>query len=125
MRAEQANAAWQSGLSFSPDRSRQRGNRALYHPPRSGGRCQSGTSDGRSYLLNPLKSKGFGRIAQLVEQLTLNQRVPGSSPGAPTKQVKTSAVERVEHSDNSSPAHSDKIPLSVLLVSLFRAPILR
>jgi hypothetical protein len=25
-----------------------------------------------------------GRIAQLVEQLTLNQRVPGSSPGAPT-----------------------------------------
>src|SRR5262245_15899002 len=26
-----------------------------------------------------------GRIAQLVEQLTLNQRVPGSSPGAPTK----------------------------------------
>src|SRR4029077_2732551 len=27
----------------------------------------------------------FGRIAQLVQQLTLNQRVPGSSPGAPTK----------------------------------------
>jgi hypothetical protein len=26
----------------------------------------------------------IGRIAQLVEQLTLNQRVPGSSPGAPT-----------------------------------------
>ncbi len=26
-----------------------------------------------------------GRIAQSVEQLTLNQRVPGSSPGAPTK----------------------------------------
>ena len=26
----------------------------------------------------------WGRIAQLVEQLTLNQRVPGSSPGAPT-----------------------------------------
>ena len=29
-----------------------------------------------------------GRIAQLVEQLTLNQRVPGSSPGAPTKSPK-------------------------------------
>jgi hypothetical protein len=29
-----------------------------------------------------------GRIAQLVEQLTLNQRVPGSSPGAPTNQTK-------------------------------------
>ena len=27
----------------------------------------------------------FGRIAQLVEQLTLNQRVQGSSPCAPTK----------------------------------------
>jgi hypothetical protein len=29
----------------------------------------------------------FGRIAQLVEQLTLNQRVPGSSPGAPTSKI--------------------------------------
>jgi hypothetical protein len=28
-----------------------------------------------------------GRIAQLVEQLTLNQRVPGSSPGAPTNTI--------------------------------------
>src|ERR1700759_4867918 len=42
-------------------------------------------------LLNDRPCKGFperrffGRIAQLVEQLTLNQRVPGSSPGAPTK----------------------------------------
>ena len=30
----------------------------------------------------------YGRIAQLVEQLTLNQRVPGSSPGAPTIQIR-------------------------------------
>jgi hypothetical protein len=30
-----------------------------------------------------------GRIAQLVEQLTLNQRVPGSSPGAPTNDFKS------------------------------------
>ncbi len=30
-------------------------------------------------------SSGDGRIAQLVEQLTLNQRVLGSSPSAPTK----------------------------------------
>ena len=29
-----------------------------------------------------------GRIAQLVEQLTLNQRVAGSSPAAPTKEIK-------------------------------------
>ena len=31
------------------------------------------------------------RIAQLGEQMTLNHRVPGSSPGAPTKPFKTSA----------------------------------
>jgi hypothetical protein len=37
------------------------------------GRCPSGTS-----------SQGSGRIAQLVEQLTLNQRVLGSSPSAST-----------------------------------------
>src|SRR5215470_10034747 len=35
-----------------------------------------------------------GRIAQLVEQLTLNQRVPGSSPGAPTKLFKVSQLVR-------------------------------
>ena len=40
----------------------------------------------------------LGRIAQLVEQLTLNQRVPGSSPGAPTKNLqksRTSGLEQV------------------------------
>jgi hypothetical protein len=34
--------------------------------------------------------RGFSehaRVALGVEQLTLNQRVPGSSPGAPTKQI--------------------------------------
>jgi hypothetical protein len=37
------------------------------------------------YRTGPFGRGGiFGRIAQLVEQLTLNQRVPGSSPGAPT-----------------------------------------
>src|SRR6516165_1597452 len=45
---------------------------------------------GGALLNDPLLTKAFrtrsGRIAQLVEQLTLNQRVPGSSPGAPTKQ---------------------------------------
>jgi hypothetical protein len=35
--------------------------------------------------LGGLSAAAIGRIAQLVEQLTLNQRVPGSSPGAPTK----------------------------------------
>src|SRR5579883_1020999 len=33
----------------------------------------------------PLLPQRLGRIAQLVEQLTLNQRVQGSSPCAPTK----------------------------------------
>src|SRR3984893_16941368 len=35
-------------------------------------------------LLLRLSGPGSGRIAQLVEQMTLNHRVPGSSPGAPT-----------------------------------------
>jgi hypothetical protein len=35
-------------------------------------------------LAGPTPRRQVGRIAQLVEQLTLNQRVPGSSPGAPT-----------------------------------------
>ena len=33
-----------------------------------------------------------GRIAQLVEQLTLNQRVQGSNPCAPTNEIKDLAV---------------------------------
>jgi hypothetical protein len=36
---------------------------------------------------NCLTCRRLGRIAQLVEQLTLNQRVPGSSPGAPTNKI--------------------------------------
>ena len=44
-------------------------------------------------LLNPARSRCLtacdfdGRIAQLVEQLTLNQRVLGSSPSAPTIEI--------------------------------------
>src|ERR1700739_4576284 len=47
------------------------------------------TSGGRFAKRRPLAKAfraGRGRIAQLVEQMTLNHRVPGSSPGAPTKQ---------------------------------------
>src|SRR5450631_67508 len=33
------------------------------------------------------RAKECGRTAKLIEQLTLNQRVPGSSPGAPTTQL--------------------------------------
>src|SRR5271166_6030288 len=36
---------------------------------------------------NCLTHKRLGRIAQLVEQLTLNQRVQGSSPCAPTNKI--------------------------------------
>ena len=46
------------------------------------------TSRGRFAKRRPLAKAfraGSGRIAQLVEQMTLNHRVPGSSPGAPTK----------------------------------------
>jgi hypothetical protein len=32
-------------------------------------------------------------MAQLVEQLTLNQRVPGSSPGAPTNKINDLAAK--------------------------------
>src|SRR5262249_59934197 len=42
------------------------------------------------YRTQPLRGdrgRHSGRIAQLVEQLTLNQRVPGSSPGAPTNKI--------------------------------------
>ena len=35
-------------------------------------------------MRSPLGQRFWGRIAQLVEQLTLNQRVQGSSPCAPT-----------------------------------------
>jgi hypothetical protein len=38
---------------------------------------------------------GSGRIAQLVEQMTLNHRVPGSSPGAPTKLFKYLAIKTI------------------------------
>ncbi len=34
-----------------------------------------------------MQSRFDGRIAQLVEQLTLNQRVHGSSPCAPTIEI--------------------------------------
>ncbi len=34
-------------------------------------------------------ANGAGRIAQLVEQLTLNQRVQGSNPCAPTNKINT------------------------------------
>jgi hypothetical protein len=43
-------------------------------------------------LLRRFFRTGSGRIAQLVEQMTLNHRVPGSSPGAPTKNPSRTVV---------------------------------
>src|SRR5262249_37989072 len=63
----------------------------LTHPPRGGGpsmavRALTG-QDGTALLQDATCAlRRTGRIAQLVEQLTLNQRVQGSSPCAPTTQ---------------------------------------
>jgi hypothetical protein len=52
----------------------------------------AGQSDGPLLNAGPCRAKPRGgcdgRIAQLVEQLTLNQRVQGSSPCAPTIEIK-------------------------------------
>src|SRR3984893_4223583 len=47
-------------------------------------------------LLRRLFRAGSGRIAQLVEQMTLNHRVPGSSPCAPTIQSPQTARFRYD-----------------------------
>jgi hypothetical protein len=60
----------------------------------------------------PFSGSLSGRIAQLVEQLTLNQRVPGSSPGAPTKVFSDLAPLPKSHSDKRSAA----IPTNQLLL---------
>jgi hypothetical protein len=59
----------------------------------------------------------FGRIAQLVEQLTLNQRVPGSSPGAPTNKIKdiaNGAIGRSRASICEASSSSSLVPGSCL-----------
>ena len=47
-----------------------------------------------------------------LKQLTLNQRVPGSSPGAPTKLFNSLGILRASHSDKRSAA----IPTNWLLL---------
>jgi hypothetical protein len=56
-------------------------------------RWTGGGAFGRASLVSGDPAEGErghfdGRIAQLVEQLTLNQRVQGSSPCAPTNEIK-------------------------------------
>ena len=74
-------------LSSSLPRERHRTRRALSAPENSyrtaavrRGRALS--TSRRRFVID--RASCGGCIAQLVEQLTLNQRVPGSSPGAPT-----------------------------------------
>ena len=60
----------------------------LERPPKAGAGLAG--QPGGALIDRPLPARtvgraGQGRIAQLVEQLTLNQRVVGSNPTAPTK----------------------------------------
>ncbi|CCE08008.1 hypothetical protein BRAS3843_2520023 [Bradyrhizobium sp. STM 3843] len=50
----------------------------------------------RPALVKVFPDASSGRIAQLVEQLTLNQRVLGSSPSAPTMPFKDLAATSSE-----------------------------
>jgi hypothetical protein len=52
------------------------------------------------------------RLKELCKRLTLNQRVPGSSPGAPTKLLRHLASPSGSHSDKRSAA----IPTNRLLL---------
>ena len=64
----------------------------VYPPNLSGFRRQNARASGKGAIPTGrflLRSRPNGRIAQVVEQLTLNQRVVGSSPTAPTKFVRT------------------------------------
>jgi hypothetical protein len=64
-------------------------------PLLNAGPCRAGLPGGRD-----------GRIAQLVEQLTLNQRVQGSSPCAPTIDFNDLAAIRAERTANLRPAET-------------------
>ena len=95
----------------------------LVRPPRF---LQMGCIAGqpRAALLQHASLRGSpasrpGRIAQLVEQLTLNQRVPGSSPGAPTNQIKHLADFRFAVSTNCQRLISTNSPFSFSLQASF------
>ena len=84
------------GLLMALERQQRRlaGRLILFFDPRNGGdKAERGCAPSKPMLpAPPLKARkppelppyGSGRIAQLVEQLTLNQRVLGSSPSAST-----------------------------------------
>ena len=55
-----------------------------------------------------------GRLAQLVEQLTLNQRVAGSNPAAPTTKVQSSPSFPLHLEMHVVLSHSWKMLLEVV-----------
>lgn len=57
----------------------------------------------KAWLPDAFPVRHPGRIAQLVEQLTLNQRVQGSSPCAPTNKFKDLISTSQERSSNMRP----------------------
>ena len=64
------------------------------------------------YTSRNLAKRGFeGPLAQLAEQLTLNQRVPGSSPGRPTKGEVSELVDERDLGSRASTAWGFESPL--------------
>jgi hypothetical protein len=68
------------------------------------------------------RNEADGRIAQLVEQLTLNQRVLGSNPSAPTKLSRQLDSIGRTHCDTGSAVCCDTYFRFVLASSCFRVP---
>lgn len=59
-------------------------------------------ADGGGYMPADAGLPASGCVAQLVEQLTLNQRVTGSIPVAPTKDFKDLGGKTLEHRESVS-----------------------
>jgi hypothetical protein len=80
--------------------------------------CSEGNDRATNALFRPAKPRGATCKSLIVLNLwlTLNQRVPGSSPGAPTKLFKDLAAGPRRHSDRRSAA----IPTNRLLLFALR-----
>ena len=68
-------------------------------------------------MVTPGFNLAAGRIAQLVEQLTLNQRVQGSNPCAPTNEIKDSDRSR-QYPDTNTPSCHLGVEVHVACVAL-------
>ena len=84
------------------------GGRSTYDGGRSSvGRALDCGSSGRGF--ESLRSPQNGPLAQLAEQLTLNQRVPGSSPGRPTKENKKLRTFQPKDGNDVSPLRHRRV----------------